>query len=97
MANKSELYEAFEAAIAATRGERSARMTCSDGSSAEMNLDQLEKELIAERDRTMERGTIDKEWFQRTIRWLVDWVPENELSLIAALGAIARAKPSSSA
>ena len=97
MADKSELHDAFEVAIAATRRERSAGMSCSDGSSADANLDHLEQELVAERDRALSRGTVDKEWFQKTIRWLVNWVPESELSLIAALGGIVRAKPSSSA
>ena len=94
MGTKSDLSEAFDEALAATQRERSTGMTCADGSSAAGNLDQLERELVAERDRALERGKIDKEWFQRTIRWLVEWVPESELTLIAALGRIARVKPS---
>ncbi|HEX8899284.1 MAG TPA: hypothetical protein VF751_11350, partial [Chthoniobacterales bacterium] len=73
---------------------RSTGMICVDGSSAAENLDQLERELVAERERALRRGRVDKEWFQRTIRWLVQWVPEAELTLIAALGRIARVKPS---
>ena len=93
MARNSELGDAFTAAIAATRQERDSGMTCVDGSSAASNLDQLERELIAEQERALRRGSIDKEWFQKTVRWLVEWVPETELTLIAALGRIARAKP----
>ncbi|HJP85362.1 MAG TPA: hypothetical protein VJ852_05195 [Gemmatimonadaceae bacterium] len=66
-------------------------MTCADGSSATANLDQLERELIEAKARSLQNGSVDKEWFQRTVRWLVDWVPESELTLIAALGGIIRA------
>ena len=68
-------------------------MTCIDDSSAAENLQKLEEELVAERDRALSRGSVDKEWFQTTVRWLVEWIPETELTLIAALGRIARAKP----
>jgi hypothetical protein len=42
---------------------------------------------------SLERGSVDREWFQRTVRWVVEWVPDTELTLIAALGRIARAAP----
>ena len=32
----------------------------------------------------------DREWVQKTIRWVVDWVPESDLTILAALGRIAR-------
>lgn len=94
MIEKLELNEAFDAAITVTANCRAAGMVCVDGSSALANLDRLERELIAERKRTLERGSIDREWFQKTVRWLIEWVPETDLTLIAALGRIARAKPS---
>ena len=72
-------------------------MTCHDGSSADANLTRLERDLSAEKERALQRGAIDKDWCQKTIRWLVEWVPETELTLIAALGGIARAKPSATA
>ena len=93
MGSNRELYEAFEAALAVTRHEQAAGMTCLDGSSAAANLERLERELLAEQPRAVERGVVDKEWFQKTVRWLVAWVPETDLTLIAALGRIARAKP----
>lgn len=94
MIEKPELDEAFDAAITVAANCRAAGMVCADGSSALANLDRLERELIAERKRTLERGAIDREWFQKTVRWLIEWVPETDLTLIAALGRIARAKPS---
>ncbi|MFL5481436.1 MAG: hypothetical protein ACJ8AK_04540 [Gemmatimonadaceae bacterium] len=92
MTDKPELDEAFDAAVAATMNCRAAGMVCVDGSSAIANLDRLEGELVDEKTRALERGSVDKEWFQKTVRWLVEWVPETELALIAALGRIARAK-----
>jgi hypothetical protein len=94
MIDKPELDEAFQTAIAAIGNCRAAGMTSIDGSSAVANLDRLEQDLIDERSRALERGSMDKDWFQKTVRWLVEWIPETELTLIAALGRIARAKPS---
>lgn len=94
MTDKPELAEAFDDALGAVRNCRASEMTCVDGSSAERNLVRLEKELSDERTRAMARGSVDKDWFQKTVRWLVEWAPENDLTLIAALGGIARAKPS---
>lgn len=96
MIKKPELDEAFNAAIAAAAKCRAAGMVSTDGSSAATNLDRLERELIEERSRALERGSVNKEWFQKTVRWLIEWVPETELTLIAALGRIARARPSTS-
>ena len=96
MAANPALREAFEEALAVTRREKAAGMTCLDGSSAVSNLDQLERELLAEQTRSHERGTVDKDWFQKTVRWLVSWVPETDLTLIGAFGQIARAKPPTS-
>jgi hypothetical protein len=94
MIDTPELYEAFDAAVAAAATCRAAGMMCIDGSSAVTNLSRLEAELIDEKTRAKQRGSVDKEWFQKTVRWLIEWVPETELTLIAALGRIARAKPS---
>ena len=94
MIDKPELSEAFSVALRAVETCRAAGMTSLDGSSAESNLAKLEHDLTAEKERALQRGSIDKEWFQTTVRWLVEWVPETELTLIAALGGIARAKPS---
>ncbi len=94
MIDKPELEEAFDAAVTAAGNCRAAGIVCVDGSSAEANLERLEAELVEEKTRAIERGSVDREWFQKTVRWLVEWVPETELTLIAALGRIARAKPS---
>lgn len=96
MTDKPQLDEAFDAAIDAVRNCRASAMTCADGSSAEGNLNRLEQELVEERRRALDRGAVDRNWVQKTVRWLVEWAPETDLSLIAALGGIARSNPSAS-
>jgi len=90
LANESELESAFDAAITQTRECLKASMTTSSGNTATSQLKKLEEELTFERARVIERGSVDREWFQRTLRGLIDWLPETELTLIAALGRIVR-------
>jgi hypothetical protein len=88
-----ELEAAFDSAIGQVGRCIKARMTAVGGESAEHYLAKLADELKLERARALERGTVDREWFQATVRWLVDWVPESELTLIASLGRIVRVTP----
>jgi hypothetical protein len=90
-----ELESAFDAAIAQVGKCVRSGMKAMSGGSAEPYLQQLEEKLQTERERAVQRGAVDKEWFQTTVRWLVEWVPETELTLIAALGRIARVPPAS--
>ncbi len=92
MAAIAELTAAFDAAIADVRKCGEAGMKAVGGEKAGPYLEKLEQELKLERSRALERGAVDPEWFQKTARWLVEWVPETELMLIAALGRIARVK-----
>jgi hypothetical protein len=68
-------------------------MKASDGSSAKPQLEKLERELKEQRMIALEQGKVDREWFQKTVRWVVEWVPDDELTLVAALGRIVRAAP----
>ncbi len=68
-------------------------MKTSDGSSAQPQLEKLERELKEQRTAALEQGKVDREWFQKTVRWVVQWVPDDELTLVAALGRIVRAAP----
>jgi hypothetical protein len=90
----AELESAFDAAITQARKCFKARMLAVGGEAAGPYLRKLEEELKLERARAWDRGSVDREWFQKTVRWLVEWVPETELTLVAALGRIARATPS---
>ena len=91
MAANAELESAFDAAITRARKCIKAGMTAVGGEAAGPYLRKLEEELKLERARALERGAVDREWFQKTLRWLVEWVPETEMTLVAALGRIARA------
>lgn len=93
MATTAELETAFDAAIAQARRNITAGMKAIGGESAGPYLEKLEEELKLERARALARGAVDRDWFQRTVRGLIEWVPETELTLIAALGRIARAAP----
>lgn len=94
MAATPELGAAFDAAIAHVQKCSEAGMKAVGGGQAGPYLEKLEQELKLERSKALERGAVDREWFQKTARWLVEWVPETELMLIAALGRIARVRPS---
>jgi hypothetical protein len=93
MSRASELQRAFDAALSRVAQSRAAGMTTIDGSPARPLLDRLEEELKTQRSDAIERGAIDRDWFQRTVRWMDEWVPESEITLIAALGRIARLAP----
>jgi hypothetical protein len=93
LAKAQELEVAFSAAL--TRVERSlaADLKTIDGDSAKPHLEKLERELRLQRDKALEGGGVDREWFQKTVRWVTEWVPDTEIALIAALGRIVRAAP----
>ncbi|HMG01157.1 MAG TPA: hypothetical protein VK560_07935 [Gemmatimonadaceae bacterium] len=93
MATTAELKTAFDAAIAQTRKSLKAGMKTISGESAAAHLEKLQQDLTLERGRALKRGEVDWEWFQKTVRDLIEWAPETELSLVAALGRIARAAP----
>jgi len=88
-----ELEKAFDGAIAQVQLLLTTGMKASDGTSASPQLEKLREELKRERAGALERGAVDQEWIKKTVRWVVEWVPDTKLSLIAALGRIVRAKP----
>jgi hypothetical protein len=93
LSTTAELESAFDAAIAQGQKSIKAGMKAVAGEPARPYLEKLVKELKLERARAVKRGGIDREWFQKTVRGLVEWMPETELTLIAAFGRIARAAP----
>ena len=67
-------------------------MTTVDGDSAAPQLAHLRAELESARLATLESGVPpESTWLQQTIRWVTDWAPESDITLLASLGAIARA------
>ena len=91
MTKGSELDAAFDGAFTLIRQSQKAKMKTGSGEDARPLLKQLEEELKAERARSAERGAVDAEWFRHTLRWVVEWLPEDQPQLIGALGKIARA------
>ena len=94
MAKPTELEVAFDAALTLVQRLIASGPKTSEGSSALPQLEKLERELSAERANALERGNIDRDWFRKTVRWVIEWVPDDELTLVAALGRIVRAAPS---
>ncbi len=90
MATKSELESAFDAAIAQTRLCAGTDMKTAAGDDAQSKLRQLEQELLGERETAIAKGSVDRDWLHKTVRWVADWAPETDFTLIAALGRIAR-------
>ena len=93
MEKQTDLESAFDKALTQVRRSIASGMKASDGSSAQPQLEKLERELEAQRGNALERGTFDREWLQKTVRWVVEWVPDTDLALVAALGRIVRAAP----
>ena len=93
MTTSVELESAFDEALRQTRKALSAGLTSINSDGARPQLEKLEAELSLERDRAVQRGSVDREWIQKTVRWMVEWVPDSDLTLIAAIGRIARTPP----
>jgi hypothetical protein len=91
--NKSDLESAFDSAIAQTRIRAETGMKTATGEDARRHLEKLREDLLGERENALATGSINREWLQKTVRWVADWAPDTDLTLIAALGRIARAAP----
>jgi hypothetical protein len=48
--------------------------------------------LRAEQSAALTRGAVDAEWVRHTVRDVATWVPDDDITLLAALGSIARAR-----
>ena len=93
MAKGQELEVAFEAALTHVERSLASGMKTMNGDSASPQLERLQRELRLQLDQARSRGTIDRDWFQQTVRWVTEWVPDTEITLIAALGRIIRSAP----
>jgi hypothetical protein len=93
LAKGQELEVAFEAALTHVERSLGRDMKTMNGDSAKPQLEKLERELRVQRDQARSRGTVDRDWFQETVRWVTEWVPDTEITLIAALGRIVRSAP----
>lgn len=89
MTTTREIENAFDAALQ----EVARAATAEFAAGITEQLGQLEFRLRTERAHALERGTVDRDWVRKTVRWAVEWLPESDLTVIAALGRIARLAP----
>ena len=82
---------AFDHALQQVDRALSAGMHTATGEPATPELARLRTALVTAREDAVARGRIDRDWVRDTVRAVAAWTPESELSLLAALGGIARA------
>jgi hypothetical protein len=90
MTDLTDIEAAFDAALQQVRSAIADGMMTLEGASAREHLEQLAFRLQSERAKAVQRGSVDIDWVQKTIRWIVEWTPESDIKIIAALGRIAR-------
>ena len=88
------LAAALDDAAAAVRRARTRRMKTRGGDPADGELDRLQEKLDSARAAAA-RGDLDREWLRLVIRWVAGWAPEDDITLLASLGALARAASTS--
>jgi hypothetical protein len=82
-----ELTEAIDAAVRAADKALAGEMRAADGQPAAPHLERMRRDLLAMRA----RGAVDPDELRHMIRSVAGWAPEDDVSLLAALGLIARA------
>jgi hypothetical protein len=83
-----DLGAAIDAAVRAVDKALAGDMQGADGEPAASHLERLRIRLVAMRD----RGTVDGDELRHMIRSVANWAPEDDVSLLGSLGAIARAR-----
>lgn len=81
-----DVTRAIDAAVRAADKAIAGDMQTLDGRPAAPHLERLRQHLLAMR----ERGAVGAEELRTMIRDVASWVPEDDVSLLAALGVIAR-------
>jgi hypothetical protein len=79
---------AIDAALRAVDKALANEMQTMDGEPAVSHLEQLRADLLAMRD----RGGIDADMLRTMIRRVANWAPQDDVTLLGSLGAIARAR-----
>jgi len=86
-----ELAAAFDAALRQVDRALAGELRTRGGDPARPQLEHLRDTLEAERGAALARGSADPAWVRTVVRAVVDWTPDTEVALVAALGQIARA------
>ncbi len=85
--NGRGLGAAIDAALRAVDKALANDMQTADGESAASHLERLRIRLAAMRD----RGAVDADELRHMIRSVANWAPQEDVTLLGTLGAIARA------
>ncbi|MFN2567126.1 MAG: hypothetical protein ABR499_19180 [Gemmatimonadaceae bacterium] len=83
-----ELDQAIDAALRAVDKALASEMRSADGEPAATHLDRLRTDLL----RMRARGAVDAGELRTMIRAVAAWAPEDDVTLLGALGVIARAR-----
>jgi hypothetical protein len=86
--NGRGLGAAIDAALRAVDKALANDMQTADGESAASHLERLRIRLAAMRD----RGAVDADELRHMIRSVANWAPQEDVTLLGTLGAIARAR-----
>jgi hypothetical protein len=86
--SERELSGAIDAAVRVVDIALQSEMHTMTGEPALSALERLRAELVAMR----ERGAVDADELRTIIRGVATWAPEDDVTLLGSLGAIARAR-----
>ena len=81
---------AFDNAIRQVERARRDGMRTRDDADAEPALDRLHADLVARREGAVASGAVDAAWIGATVRAVAAWAPEHDLTLLGALGGLAK-------
>ena len=96
MSHSTSVATAFDYAIRQVERALRAGMHTSADVDATPALQQLHAELRAHRDAAIARGAVDAAWIGATVRAVAVWAPAHDLTLLGALGALAKLRASTS-
>jgi hypothetical protein len=83
-----DLGAAIDAAVRAVDRALAGDMQTTSGEPAASHLERLRIGLLAMRD----RGAVDADELRHLIRSVANWAPEDDVTLLGSLGAIARVR-----
>ena len=90
MSGEGTLLAALDEAITAVRLLEAGGLRTATGQSASWLLDELLAELTARRAAVAAGAGLDRDWAGRLVRGVAGWLPDDELPLLARLGALVR-------
>ena len=86
----TELIASLDTLLRRVERARAGGMRTLRGDDARQQLDMLAAEIARQRELVEHGSDVDADWLRETIRWVATWAPETDLTLLGALGALAR-------